>query len=345
MRRLMLTIAAAALAALATAPSTAAAGGVLTKGVLGLGANSYDGVTSADGEHRYTALYSADGAMVLAIDAEDGTIESVRYMSQDLIVPAVAEDGSPAGLSADGSTLVLAERAFRFPQERTRFHVFDTTRRLKTEPAVSLPGTWTFDALSPDGRILYLINYTSPNDLSKYRVRAYDLARGELRSEAIVDPREAPGAMYGTALTRVNGTDGRWAYTLYDSAERHHPPFVHALNTETGTAMCIDLDPLAHPHGLGGLDLQPSVDGTSLAVVDGETALAAIDLETFEVSEPAEVSEAAADEGASSDALDEGGFAWPAILVALGVVAAGGSVFRLTRRHRSADATHGGGTN
>jgi hypothetical protein len=279
--------------------------------------------------------------MVVATAAEGGRIEAMQFVARDLIVPAVAEDGSPAGLSTDDSTLVLAERAFRFPQDETRFHVFDAAHDLKPEATVSLPGTWTFDALSPDGRVLYLINYTDPGDLSEYRVRAYSLTRDRLRADAIVDPREAPGAMYGTALTRVNGPDGRWAYTLYDSAERHHPPFVHALDTETGTAMCIDLDPLAHHDRLRRLGLQPSVDGASLAVVQGDEALAVIDLETFEVTGPETVEEPAA---AALD-TDEGGLlAWPAIVIALGVIGAGGSLFSLAHRRRANGRDSGGGT-
>ena len=74
---------------------------------------------------------------------------------------AVAYDGSPGGLSADGRTLVLTQPGVRFPQTTSGFTRLDT-RRLKILDTVTLDGTFTFDALSPDGRQMYLIEYTSP---------------------------------------------------------------------------------------------------------------------------------------------------------------------------------------
>ena len=65
--------------------------------------------------------------------------------------------------------------------------------------------------------------------------------------------------MTGVPVTRLPSPDGRWDYTLYQSAEH---PFVHALDTQRRTAVCIDLDDLdevwnatlacAAPPGCGG---------------------------------------------------------------------------------------------
>ena len=46
--------------------------------------------------------------------------------------------------------------------------------------------------------------------------------------------------MRGQPLTRATSPDGRWAYTLYDGAGKE--PFIHALDTSTRSARCIDLD-------------------------------------------------------------------------------------------------------
>ena len=47
--------------------------------------------------------------------------------------------------------------------------------------------------------------------------------------------------MSGLPMSRApRAASGRWAYTLYDGAGEH--PFVHALDTEQRTAVCIDLD-------------------------------------------------------------------------------------------------------
>ena len=69
-------------------------------------------------------------------------------------------------------------------------------------------------------------------------MRAYDLRAGRLLAKPVVDPDEADEPMYGVPVTRVPSPDGRWQYTLYQSAEH---PFVHALDTARRTAVCIDL--------------------------------------------------------------------------------------------------------
>ena len=43
---------------------------------------------------------------------------------------------------------------------------------------LTLPGSYTVDAISPDGRWLYLIHYTARRNLLRYEVRAYDLPAG-----------------------------------------------------------------------------------------------------------------------------------------------------------------------
>ena len=71
------------------------------------------------------------------------------------------------------------------------------TEVIKVVDTVTLDGTFTFDALSPDGRQMYLIEYTSPRDLTQYLVREYDLERDRLLSEPIVDPNESGEEMAG----------------------------------------------------------------------------------------------------------------------------------------------------
>ena len=48
-------------------------------------------------------------------------------------------------------------------------------------------GDFAFDALSPDGRMLYLIQHLSAADTSRYIVRAYDIQNGVLLSGTIAD--------------------------------------------------------------------------------------------------------------------------------------------------------------
>lgn len=81
--------------------------------------------------------------------------------------------------------------------------------------------------------------------------------------------------------------DWRWAYTLYDTPDREDPPFIHALDTARGTAVCVDLDPLADHRGIWRLDLAPSADGSSLALLDRGEPVADVGLTSFEVTDAA----------------------------------------------------------
>src|SRR5919197_1376901 len=75
-------------------------------------------------------------------------------------VPAVAYDGSASGLSADGRTLVLIRPHHGFPRARTTFAVLDP-KRLRLRRVLRLRGDFSFDAISPDGALMYLIQYVS----------------------------------------------------------------------------------------------------------------------------------------------------------------------------------------
>jgi hypothetical protein len=152
-------------------------------------------------------------------------------------VPAVAYDGSPGGLSADGRKLVLISPRVRYPRKRTTFAVLDA-HRLKVRRIVSLRGDFSFDAISPNGRTMYLIDY-DPRNVAKYAVRVYDLRERRLLRAPVVDPDEADEPMTGIPVTRVPAPNGRWQYTLYANGRQS---FVHALDTSGRTAVCIDLD-------------------------------------------------------------------------------------------------------
>src|SRR2546423_647813 len=151
----------------------------------------------------------------------------------DFAVPGVGLDGSSGGLSADGRTLVLTERRASIPRPHTAFPV-PRADRLRLRRIVRLRGDFSYDALSPDGRRLYLIQYLSATDPTRYAVRLYDVRAGRLRPKPVVDPDEHAGEMRGEPLSRTYGPGGRWAYTLYDGNGKH--PFVHALDTVAGAA-------------------------------------------------------------------------------------------------------------
>jgi hypothetical protein len=332
MSRRLVVVAVGAVTLLVTFATPGAAPAAGGKGVLGYGANFFEGVVDPGSGGRFLALTVPGGTLVQRIDTADGSVHRTRFLRSEAVIPAVAYDGSPGGLSNDGDTLVLAEPAFRFPQRDSVFTVIDTSR-LRPTDTVTLDGTWTYDALSPDGRWLYLIEYTSPRDITQYEVRRYDLTRGRLDPQPIVDPEESSEEMYGSPMTRATSPDGRWAYTLYDGAEH---PFIHALDTERGEAACIDLDPGAvPPRRLFRMTLDPSPDGSTLTVTDPkEGPVAIVDTKSFEVREPGAEPPPITDAGGD----DSGGAPW--LLIALGGLAVAGATLAVVRwrRPRSVDS-------
>ena len=270
--RLLIALAAAA----AAAPSTAAADGLPTNGV------DAAPVSAPGGSVEYVTRRAGRATLVVA--RERGSEQVVRRLRLPgpFTVPAVAYDGSAGGLSADGRTLVLIHPRSRFPNTTTRFAVLNA-KRLRPRRVLRLRGDFSFDAISPQGGLMYLIQYVSRNP-NQYVVRAYDLRARRLLSEPIVDPREASEPMNGAPVTRAASPDGRWAYTLYDSAEH---PFIHALDTEGRRAVCIDLLSLdGRRRGIWGLRLAVGPGGSPLTVEAGSRVLASIDTETFSVTEP-----------------------------------------------------------
>jgi DNA-binding beta-propeller fold protein YncE len=102
-----------------------------------------------------------------------------------------------------------------------------------------LKGNFAFDALSPDGSKLYLIQHRSEQDVQHYTVRAYDLNAHKLLPGRIADKTQKGWLMQGWPVSRTTSDSGRWAYTLY--ANPGGMPFIHALDTVKGVAHCVGI--------------------------------------------------------------------------------------------------------
>lgn len=202
-------------------------------------------VVSPDGATRYVALPAGRDTVVAAVATGGGMVARSALLRGRLAVPVVAADGTVDGLSFDGRTLVLAQPAYGADlRARSRFAVVDT--RSFARRTLELRGHFAFDALSRDGRRLYLIERLSARDARLYRVRTYDLVRGRLLERVVADKRTLQTAMRGLPVARATSRDGRWAYTFYAGGAR---PFVHALDTSRSEAVCLDV------HGLGTASL------------------------------------------------------------------------------------------
>jgi hypothetical protein len=267
MRRALL---AAALLLTAATPAHAA-GGPVPPAFGGAGVSAPGG-----GDNYVTVSGGGDQTVVMRIRKSDASVGRAKTIRGTFGVPGVTFDGINTGLSADGGTLVLSS-GFDARSPSTELRVLDA-RTLRTRRSITLRGMNTVDAISPDGRWLYLVDYKD-GAATSYDVRAYDLERGRMLSKPIVDPREPDEKLQGVPVTRVSSEDGRWAYTLYTGEK----PFIHALDTEGRTAVCIDLPASVNTDPAG---VHLTLDGDHLTVT-GTQALANVDLTSYKVNEPA----------------------------------------------------------
>lgn len=236
MRRLSLCLAAVvgaavlAPAALADGPVYVSQGGV--------------GVASHNGAFHYVAVpIGRNGTLLEKIEVAHGQVFWWKQLPGSWGIATIGNGYlTGQGLSRDGRTLVLASMSAQMGPyaSPSRFLVVDP-RTLKVVRKISLDGSFSFDALSPDASRMYLIQYThaSPGNLSHYIVRDYDMRTNRLLPGKIADRSEHEKTMAGSAMSRTTSADGRWVYTLYQKPSGE--PFVHALDTVGAAAYCIDL--------------------------------------------------------------------------------------------------------
>jgi outer membrane protein assembly factor BamB len=180
------------------------------------------GIASADGRLYVTAIQRAHRfTTVRTYDARTG---------QPLRTRTYRGGGwSIAGVSANGRYLALLNSSQKSRAVRIAIVGSALGHAART---VTLHGTYDVDAVSNDGRKLFLIQYLR----SGYLVRFYDVAREALASRVLTE-KGAP--MQGLAWDAVASRDGHYLFTLYlrsDGAAE-----VHTLDLRRGTAICIDL--------------------------------------------------------------------------------------------------------
>jgi hypothetical protein len=260
------------------------------------------------------------GTAVAAIRTDGGRVEQYGSLAGRFGIPAVAADGTSEGLSHDGKTLVLADAA---PSPRTvsHFAVLNAKQLYRGAREIVLPGDFGFDALSPDGHTLFLIQRVSARNIYRYVVRAYDLEQNRLLPQRIADRTQRGWVMQGYPMARATSADGRFVYTLYQNPGG--TPFVHALDAVKLSAHCIGVP------WKGGSD-QNALWNLRLALRDGDRELAlhwrsgrpylAVDTRTYRLSYPGS------------------GFPWPAVAGgALGaaLLACGAALLLRGRRRRA----------
>jgi hypothetical protein len=207
------------------------------------------GAMDSQWQRLVTAKADTVGTIVRDVAAEDSSSGPVLDVKGRWRLPTIGSDRAPVGVSADGSTFVLVSAdppASASAATTSRFavvqHVDGTDpTRTRTAPlrltnVIELAGSFEFDALSPDGSILYVAQHLD-SPAGAYQVRAVDVATGKLRDGVIVDKRNVDETMAGWPIGQMRRPDGV-VLTLYRGAEH---PFIHALNTIDAWAVCIDL--------------------------------------------------------------------------------------------------------
>jgi hypothetical protein len=269
---------------LVLAAAAAAAAAVLWSTTLAAGAGPSPGVLRGgsglkNGELRYVALANGSGTLVEALDPQSRVVQQ-RSAKGKWGLPLVAYDNTVEGLVQGGRTLLLAQDIYGADGELrapTSFKLLDA-HTLEISRDITIPGTFSFDAASPDGRYVYLIEYFSSADPTLYRVRAYDLRAGKLLAKIVADRRSWATGMQGIPISRTwkNG----WAYTLYGGNAR---PFIHALDAGGLEAVCINLPWQRSPERI--FDYRLRTDRNGHLVVRGPhgRAVAVIDRRTFKI--------------------------------------------------------------
>lgn len=191
-------------------------------------------------------------------------------------LPTIGPDPLPVGLSLDGSTLVLVEAtqpAGSGPKATSRFAVLSAVPLEGPARMITLDGRFGYDALSPNGSTLYVVEHLDSDEGGRYQVRAVDVASGKLADAVIVDKRNLDEQMAGYPLAQVRRADGL-VLTLYQGVEH---PFIHELNSVESWAVCIDLPASGAASATAGADwgLAATPDGSSVYAVNASLGLVA----------------------------------------------------------------------
>lgn len=198
------------------------------------------GTAAADWSRYFIVTQLTGSAQLKAIDPASGQTIAQTTLPGGYNLPDIAFQGPTAGLSPNGQWLALTQNA---PSPSgggqgggtTNFLVGSSslTDSFKT---ISVKGDFVFDALSNDGKSLYLIQ--KMKDPNHYQVRLYDVATGSLMPQVVVDKREPKEPMNGIRGDSVADPAGNYVYTVY---ARDAGPFIHALPLDQPIAWCVDL--------------------------------------------------------------------------------------------------------
>ena len=193
------------------------------------------GTPASDWSHYYIVTPRFGSAQLKAIDPTSGRTIAQTTIAAGYTLPNVAFQGPTAGLSPNGQWLALTSKSRAAGAITTNFLVGSSAL---TDPfkTIHLKGDFVFDALSNDGKSLYLIQKLG--DPNRYQVRLYDVSTSFLAPQPVVDKREPNEPMNGIRSDSLADPAGNHVYTVY---ARQAGPFIHALPLDQPIAWCVDL--------------------------------------------------------------------------------------------------------
>jgi DNA-binding beta-propeller fold protein YncE len=183
---------------------------------------------------RYWTIESGERTTVRGIDPATGADQVSFGLDGRWSVPA-AYGPAPSGLSANGKWMALVAPPVAATGGGTsnRFAIVDLAQK-RIDRVVIANGDVGFDALSDDGRNLYLVEHLVPAPRYAVRVASFNggLVDGVLGQIKTAEPEVMNGLYHASVAV---GAD--WFLSLYSNPLRG--PFIHALNTTQLYAQCI----------------------------------------------------------------------------------------------------------
>jgi hypothetical protein len=149
--------------------------------------------------------------------------------------PPATYGPAPSGISRNGKWMILvAPKTTTGSAIVNRIAVVDLARRT-IDRVITAVGDLSFDAVSDDGRNVYLVEHLVPSPRYVVRVASFQgsgLADGVLGQIKTAEPEVMNGLYHASVAV-----SGDWFLSLYSNPTRG--PFIHALNTTQLYAQCI----------------------------------------------------------------------------------------------------------
>jgi hypothetical protein len=225
------------------------------------------GTPAPDWSRYYTVSALGGSSRLTALDPASGRTLGQATIPAGYELPSLGFQGPTAGLSPDGQWLVLTRG-----NGTTSSFLVGSSSLSDGFKTVQLKGDFSFDAVSNDGRSLYLIQ--KMGDPNHYQVRLYDVPSQSLTAQPVADKRESSEPMNGIRGDSVADSRGAYVFTVY---ARQAGPFIHALPLGQPFAWCLDL-PAKNSSDIEEQfhwSLAVNRDGSELYAVNGSSGLIA----------------------------------------------------------------------